>query len=396
MSMGRPRTQVGDWGTIGSKQIQPGKWRAWTYVRGIDGQRKPLQRFASTKAAAETAVRQAAREAAGKAKAQEGITPETSVAELLAHYIDAAKVAESSRDDYRSAITKYLNPGVGGLTVREATTGRLDTYLTALAETKPGIAKTCRAVLSGAFKIAVRHDAVAVNPVSGTAPVSRKSEPKSASGDDSEPDTGNRAITVAELAALRQRVREWMTAPTQGRPRNQDIADVVDVLSGSGLRVGELLALRWVDVDLSSTPAVLTISGTVKRTSTQGLHRQPETKTQRGYRKIKVPGYVRDVLLRRRVDASSEYVFPSHTGGLQEAANLARAWRDARGEEFRWVTWHTFRKAVGTRVIENGTDRAAMAQLGHSTIVVTESHYVDRAAEAPDNTAILDAFGPSA
>lgn len=378
-------------------------WRAWCYVRGTDGNRRSIQRYANTKAAAETAVREAAKEVSGKAKAAGGVTGDTTLAQLLQDYISAADISEASRDDYRRSIEKHLIPGLGSLMVRECTTGRLDVYLTGIASTRPALAKQLRAILSNSLAIAVRHDVLTTNPVRGTTPVSRTTKAKAKAakaaeaGQDYVEDEGPRALTKDELAALRKRVHTWMTEETKGRPRNQDMGDLLEVLAGTGLRIGEVLALRWEhDVDLSSNPATVTVSGTVVRTTKDGLHRKPSPKTRAGHRKLSLPGFATDVLLRRRVESGSEFVFPAANGGLREANNVERQWRDARGEEFTWVTPHSFRRTVLTEITEKGTDRAAMMQGGQSKIAVLEDHYIDRAAEAPDNTAILDALGPSA
>lgn len=396
--MGRPRTAPGDWGKISSKRVGPGKFRAWTYVRDATGHRVQVNKYGDTASQAETKVRQAAKELSGKAKKAQGITGDTTVAELLTEYIEGADVAETSRDIYRRNIAKHLIPGLGSLTLRECTTGRLDTFINAIGSTRPAVAKQCRAILSNAFSVAVRHDVFITNPVDGTKVVKSKSTESDSDSDvrgkgKKEP----RALTKEELAALRERVHTWMNTKGIGRRRNQDMGDLLEVLAGTGMRIGEVLALRWDrDVDLTSNPATVTIRGHVVRTKAKGLHIKPRSKTRAGHRAFYLPGFTRDVLLKRRVNSSSEYVFPSITGGLRETNNVERQWRDARGEEFAWVTPHSFRKTVGTEIIEKGTDRAAMAQLGHSRISVTEEHYVDKAVLAPDSSSILDALGPTA
>jgi integrase len=48
---------------------------------------------------------------------------------------------------------------------------------------------------------------------------------------------------------------------------------------------------------------------------------------------------------------------------------------------------------VGTMVERELGVGAASAQLGHSGIAVTERHYIERAALAPDTSAILQRLG---
>lgn len=49
----------------------------------------------------------------------------------------------------------------------------------------------------------------------------------------------------------------------RGPKRAPDLLDVVDVLLATGARIGEVLAIRWQDIDLSSERPRLTITGTV-------------------------------------------------------------------------------------------------------------------------------------
>ena len=76
---------------------------------------------------------------------------------------------------------------------------------------------------------------------------------------------------------------------------------MLSVLTFAGLRISELLALRWRDVDLAA-----------------GWLSVAESKTDAGRRRVKVRGALRDELLRVRaahnhVDQDG-YVFPTRTG----------------------------------------------------------------------------------
>jgi integrase len=80
-------------------------------------------------------------------------------------------------------------------------------------------------------------------------------------------------------------------------------------LTFAGLRIGELCALRWRDVDLAA-----------------GWLHVGESKTDAGRRRVKLRGALLDELVAvraRRPQAPSEgYVFPTLTGGRQSPDNL--------------------------------------------------------------------------
>lgn len=87
-------------------------------------------------------------------------------------------------------------------------------------------------------------------------------------------------------------------------------------------------------------------------------------------------------------------MFPSATGTLRDPGNFRKQWRAARDDiGFQWVTPHTFRKSVGTLLANAEGMASASAQLGHSNEQVTSRHYVQKTHEAPDMTALLQAFG---
>lgn len=76
-------------------------------------------------------------------------------------------------------------------------------------------------------------------------------------------------------------------------------------LTFAGLRIGELCALRWRDVDLA----------------TGWLH-VGESKTDAGRRRVKIRGALRDELLRVGRSAPDAFVFPTLTEGKQSADNF--------------------------------------------------------------------------
>ena len=53
----------------------------------------------------------------------------------------------------------------------------------------------------------------------------------------------------------------------------------------TGARIGEILALRWKDVDLAATVPTVTISGTVVRVTGQGMTIQDHPKSAAGRRR---------------------------------------------------------------------------------------------------------------
>lgn len=69
---------------------------------------------------------------------------------------------------------------------------------------------------------------------------------------------------------------------------------------------------------------------------------------------------------------------------------MGRKLREARGDEFEWVTSHVFRRTVATLISAERDAAAAAAQLGHANEVVTRRHYIQARTHAPDLSDVLE------
>jgi len=162
----------------------------------------------------------------------------------------------------------------------------------------------------------------------------------------------------------------------------------MDMFLATGLRPGELLALQFSDVDWHA--GTIAVTGTVKRDSVNGLHRQAFPKSESGKRVLKLPLFGFEVLQRRKATTSGDLIFPNRNGDPIEPANFRRLWREARGETWAPVKPSSFRKAVATLIERESGSLIASQQLGHGSDAVTKKHYIERNRHAPDSSLILE------
>jgi len=279
-------------------------------------------------------------------------------------------------------------PALGNLRIREATVGRLDKVLRGIAKDHPVAAKLAKVVLGQMFAFAVRRGALTTNPVRDTGRLRA-------------PQRKVVALDTEQLDAVRSAIRTWQR-PTPGKsgPRpTGDLADIVDLMLATGVRIGEVLALRWADVDLAPNQPTVTVCGTIVYVKGKGFFRQDWTKSNAGYRTVILPGFAVGMLLARKLtvaDNTIDAIFPSRRNTWLSPHNVRRQWRQARADTgLEWVTPHTFRKTVATLIDKEATTKNAAGQLGHATEHVTKKHYVEKPALAPDNSAILEQLGGS-
>lgn len=385
--MSRPRLELGTWGKITRTEVAEGKWRARARFRDFTGKTKQVEAYGPSGAKAERQLLANLRtrvESAGDTIS--GKTTVTALGKIWAGNLgESDQHTEQTIERYETIVEKIIGPALGEYLIIEASVSRVDQFLRALAEKTPGRAKTTKSVLKSMFDLAVRHDALRTNPVREVRLPTKRKKPV-------------QALTIDEVTELRQALKKWQGAEgVKGPTRSTELLDVVDVMLGTGMRIGEVLAIRWSDVDLGEHPR-LTVSGTLVPIKEKGLIRQPHTKTASGYRVLTLPAFVVEVLLRRSVEmipTETNAVFPSGAGTWKWPNNYRRTLRSALKEleNTTGITPHVFRKSVATLIDAEATLEAAAAVLGHSGTGVTSAHYVAKAATAPDMSSILDQFG---
>lgn len=152
-----------------------------------------------------------------------------------------------------------------------------------------------------------------------------------------------------------------------------------------GLRRGELLGLRWADVDFDA--GTVGVSQTVLRVDGQLVLSQP--KTARSRRVVPAPSVTLERLrvhkatqARARLGVGDRWtdldlVFPSSIGTAMEPRNLDRAWQSLRATMgLDWLRLHDLRHACATFMLASGASpRTVMKMLGHSQIALTMNTY---------------------
>jgi len=365
----------------------PNRYRARARFRDYDGKTRDVEATASTGPAAIRALKVKLRDRA--TPNDDEITKDAHISTLAALWLDevAAEeyVAPQTIGNYETSVRVSIVPALGSLRIQEATVGRLDKFLRKVAENRPAAARAAKVVLGQMFALAVRRGALMTNPVRETGRL-RNPRRKAA------------ALTEEHLQAVRAAIREWQQ-PATGMPgprQNGDLADVVDLILATGARIGEILALRWDDLDLAAERPTVTICGTLVYLKGKGYFRQEWTKTGAGYRTLVLPQFaVRMLRARKDIAAAKaqDAIFASRRGTWLSPHNVRRQWREARADTgLEWVTPHTLRKTVATVIAQEADTKSAAAQLGHASEGITSTYYIAKPILVPDVSDILEQF----
>src|SRR5664279_3610817 len=185
--------------------------------------------------------------------------------------------------------------------------------------------------------------------------------------------TERRSLTPAEAGTLLSHLK------------GDRLEAVFIVALSTGLRRGEVLGLRWQDVDLEGR--VLFVRQALQRVD-RALKMVPP-KTHRSSRPIPLPQFavtafsqqkVRQANDRRLVGRAWEdggLVFTTEIGTPLEPRNVNRRFYAARSAAgLEWVRLHDLRHAFATVLLDQGEGlRTVMDLLGHSTIRLTADTY---------------------
>ena len=164
--------------------------------------------------------------------------------------------------------------------------------------------------------------------------------------------------------------------------------DLIEVLLGTALRIGAVLALRPFDIADTQKGMVIAVRGTVVLRTGHGAVRQNHPKTEHSVRRIAVPEFAAAVLRVRLAmvgsDDAERTIFANRTGGPFSPYNVRRTFRaflELAGLEERGITLRWYRRTGATVIARGASTDAAATFLGHGSTAITEGHYIE-----PDRT----------
>jgi len=341
-------------------------WRLKYDIPGEDGRKTVYRTVQGNKREAEAELARLLNEAATGA----GIDPSRiTVGEHLAIWLDGAKLGAKTREVYQQTIRLQIAPHLGKIELQKLKPVHVTNWLVAISKSgghrgRPLMPTTCnlaRKVLSAALVAAMQGELVSRN--------------------------------VAAIARAPQAERVEVTILT-----GENITTALDALKGtglypiaalaflSGLRRGELLALRWCDLDLAG--ATLRVERSIEQTRAGLSFKAP--KTRAGRRLISLPPSALTILkdhrrqqleLRLRCGLGKPkddaLLFCDLEGNPITPGYVTVNWRRnlaARG--LPHVRFHSLRHAHASALIAAGVDFVTVSKrLGHASPAVTMAVY---------------------
>lgn len=373
---GRKRLPIGTFGEITVQKVAVRKYRASTRYRDWDGVTRQVAWTAESRAAAAWALK---RELASRMRlgdGADGLAADSPFSDLAAAWLEDMRrehdLADNTKETYERELRTLVMPTFENFTVREVTVGRVESFLkTQRAKSYPR-AKHSRTILGMVMSFAVRREIVPRNPVKET---SRLKKPKYVP----------KALTAEQIAQIREAARAWRTEEGRLGPRpDGQIGDLIEVMLGTAARIGEALALRTCDVDMTADPPRVYVTGTIIVSKGKGVFRQAHPKTHESNRAIAVPPFAAKVIRRRLAliaGAGEEaLLFHSRKGTPLTPNNVRRTLRAilaSAGMTEMEITPHAFRRTGATLIANELSIQAAADVLGHTSTSTTKEHYAE-------------------
>lgn len=328
---------------------------------GPDGQRRQRRLSAPTRREAEALAARVMHEVTTGSYVE---PDKTTVGAYLTHWLATAErtIRPSTYGVYRAIVETHLIPALGTIPLSRLKPLHIEHYYAkASSRLAPSTVRQHHAILHRAFDQAVRWHLLPSNPTTHV------EKPR---------------LTEQELNVWSAEQAAAFVTGSASDP----LAALWHLAIASGMRQGELLALRWPDVDLERS------SITVQRTLTRdraGSWTTGEPKSSAGRRTIALPGATITTLVRHKTDQErrrQEYgagwvagllVFDRGDGQFITPSTIKdRFDRLITAVGLPRIRFHDLRHTSATIALEHGVGIKILAErLGHSSPTLTLTRY---------------------
>ncbi len=292
--------------------------------------------------------------------------PQQTVGAFLDQWLEQAHrhvIRASTYPGYRGILNKHMIPELGHIRLQQLTPQHIQAFYDKKLKEglSPSTIRRFHAILHRALDTAVQWNLIGRN-VSNIVSLPRKG--------------GRRIQPLSEEQAKR------LLQAVRGQP----LEAMITVALVTGMRMGELLALRWSDVDMET--GSVQVSHTINRYGSGGLI-ESEPKTAAGKRRVLLPPFAVGILKEHRARQATlkakagvtwkdnNLVFTNRVGWFIESTNLRTMFRQLLEDAgLPRIRFHDLRHSAATLLLSMGVNVKVIQELlGHSNVSITLQVY---------------------
>ena len=268
----------------------------------------------------------------------------------------------NTQERYEGIIRRQIVPYLGDVELAALTPGAIDAMESDLLRSglAAGTVRNAHTILSSAYKEAIRQGLTDWNPAASVAPPVKR----------------HRRVIPPAVAVVQALLRV-------ARDEGHTLYPFLHLLTYTGMRRGEALALRWANVNLDD--GYLTVVEAAVKTRTQGMI-LTEPKSRHSHRTIDLDDETIDVLgqhlSRQTQDGQpatdpAALVFPGRRKRFMATSHLQRELkRLARSVGDDTITFHSLRHFHATLALQQHQNVVVVSnRLGHSSVSMTLDIY---------------------
>ena len=296
--------------------------------------------------------------------------------ELLNLWFNAnsVKLKGSTENKYLWTIEKHIIPELGNLKLSQITSAVINDYLKrkltcGRLDNKGGLsASTVKGILiiiEAALKYGIAEELC--SPLK--TPVYKPTQPKKQI----------RILDKKEQLTIENRITENIS--------NTELGILISL--HTGLRLGEVCALQWKDIDFKNR--LIYVHHTLSRVRCKSGERKTvyildKPKTEHSKRSVPINSFLLPILEIVKTHSSSPFVVSENESFVNPRTYEYRYHKAIKTYGISKINYHALRHTFATRCIESGCDYKTLSEmLGHSSVKITMDIYVHSSIELKRN-----------